>query len=47
VLSEYGIPDNLADSTLRISFCAENTAEEIDLLIAAIVEAQHTLLKTK
>jgi cysteine desulfurase len=47
VLSEFGIPDNLADSTLRISFCAENTLSEIDLLIAALEEAQNTLLGVK
>jgi cysteine desulfurase len=47
VLSEFHIPDKLADSTLRISFCAENTASEIDLLIEALKEAQNTLLGVK
>lgn len=46
-LSEYHIPDRLADSTLRISFCAENTAAEIDRLMQALEEARRTLLGTK
>ena len=47
VLAEFGIPDRLADSTLRISFSAENTVGEIDELMDALSEAQKTLLKVK
>ncbi|MGN0633547.1 MAG: cysteine desulfurase family protein [Oscillospiraceae bacterium] len=47
VLSEFNIPDKLADSTLRISFCPENTKEEIDELICALKQAQTTLLGSK
>lgn len=47
VLSEYHISDSLADSTLRLSFSADNTTVEIDRFIAAVTEAQHELLGTK
>ena len=47
VLSEYGVPDRAADSTLRISFCAENTTAQIDELIDALKAAQATLLSVK
>ena len=47
VLSEYGVPDRAADSTLRISFCAENTIAQIDELIDALKAAQSTLLSVK
>ena len=44
VLQEFGIPDNLADSTIRVSFCAENTMEEIDTLVSLVALAQQTLI---
>ena len=47
VLAEFGVPDKLADSTLRISFSALNTTGEIDELMDALFEAQKTLLKVK
>jgi cysteine desulfurase len=47
VLTEFHIPDKLADSTLRISFCADNTEQEIDELMAALKTAQTQLLGTK
>lgn len=47
VLSEYGVPDRAADSTLRISFCAENTTAQVDELIGALKAAQATLLSVK
>ncbi|MCR5120875.1 MAG: cysteine desulfurase [Ruminococcus sp.] len=47
VLSEFGVPDKLADFTIRVSFCAENTADEIEALIAALKEAQDTLQKVR
>ena len=46
VLTTFGIPDAYADSTLRISLCADNTAEEIDELLKALADAQKELLKT-
>lgn len=47
VLSEFHIPDSFADSTLRISFCADNTKDEIDSLMSALMEAQNSLLGVK
>ena len=44
VLSEFGIPDDLADSTLRVSFSSENTLSEIDELISALVDAKQELV---
>ncbi|MBR4622173.1 MAG: cysteine desulfurase [Ruminococcus sp.] len=47
VTAEFKIPEELRDSVLRISFCAENTEAEIDELIAAINEANRTLAKIR
>ncbi len=47
VLSELHIRDDVADSTLRISFSHENTIDEIDILIDALKEAQGTLIEVK
>ena len=44
VLEQFGIRPDFADSTLRVSFCAENTAEEITALCAALKEAQAQLV---
>lgn len=44
VLQQFGVPDRLADSTIRISFCAENTVEDVLLLAEQIAVAQHTLI---
>lgn len=38
VLGSFGIKDKSADSALRISFSAENTAEELDLFVEALIE---------
>jgi cysteine sulfinate desulfinase/cysteine desulfurase and related enzymes len=38
VLGSFGINDKAADSALRISLSAENTAEELDLFAAALAE---------
>ena len=43
VLGEFGIRPELEDSALRISFCHENTTEEIDEFITALEEAQKRL----
>ena len=47
VISEFGVPDRLSDSVLRISFSAENTEAEVDELIAALIEAQSKLAHIK
>lgn len=47
VLREFHIPDELADSTIRISFCAKNTKEEIDTLITALLDAKKELVGKK
>ena len=47
VLAEFGVPDKLADFTIRVSFCAENTAEDVEKLLAALEEARNTLQKVK
>lgn len=44
VLEQYGIAQEAADSTLRVSFCAENTADEITALCAALRDAQEKLV---
>ena len=44
VLEQFGISPDLADSTLRVSFCAENTAEELTALCAALRDAQQQLV---
>ena len=43
VLGEFGIRPEFEDSALRISFCHENTTEEIDEFITALEEAQKRL----
>ena len=43
VLGEFGIRPELEDSALRISFCHENTTEEIDEFITALEEAHKRL----
>ncbi len=47
VIKEFRVPDRLQDSVLRISFCDENTEEEVDELMAAIREAQGSLAKIR
>lgn len=47
VLSEFHIPDEIADSTLRISFCAENTVQEVEALAEALTQAYKDLVKIK
>ena len=45
VLREMGLPHDRVDSALRLSFCRDNTKEEIDRLCAALCEATKTLRK--
>ena len=47
VLTEFHIPDSVADSTIRISFCPENTIEEVDLLLEALKDAKNNLVGIK
>ncbi|MBR4555749.1 MAG: cysteine desulfurase [Ruminococcus sp.] len=47
VIKEFGVPDKLRDSVLRISFCAENTEAEIDELMTALREAQSSLARIR
>lgn len=44
VLRAFGIPEQLADSTIRISFSAENTAYDIKCLAEGIKAAQQQLI---
>lgn len=44
VLQQFGIRQDLADSTLRVSFCAENTPEDITALCTALKAAQEQLV---
>ena len=44
VLQQFGVKQDLADSTLRVSFCAENTQEEITALCTALKAAQQQLV---
>lgn len=45
VLQAFGIRQDAADSTLRVSFCADSTAAEIDALCAGIRAAQARLVR--
>ena len=44
VLQQFGIKQDSADSTLRVSFCAENTVEDITALCTALKAAQEQLV---
>ncbi|MCQ2416928.1 MAG: cysteine desulfurase [Oscillospiraceae bacterium] len=44
VLQQFGIKQDLADSTLRVSFCMDNTAEDMHALAAYLEEAQAKLV---
>lgn len=46
VLSAFGLPDKLADSTLRLSFSADNTTAECDAFVKALSDAMQTLIHT-
>ncbi len=47
VLTSMGSRHDVVDSALRISFCHENTMEDVESLLLALQEAQHTLVKTR
>lgn len=47
VLAQFGVKPALTDSALRVSLCAENTADELRALTDALCEGQKTLLRAK
>ena len=47
VLKEFKVQEKHLDSTIRISFCADNAKEEIDCLMTAIKQAQQKLCGIK
>ena len=47
VLGQFGLPDHIADSTLRISFSDDNIPEDVLALCAALDEALGTLARFK
>lgn len=47
VLSQFRIPDKYLDSTVRVSLCADNTAEDIDAFCQALLDGQKTLAKIR
>ena len=46
VLTAFGLPDKIADSTLRLSFSADNTTAECDVFVKALSDAMQTLIHT-
>lgn len=46
VLSAFGLPDKIADSTLRLSFSSDNTTAECDAFVKALSDAMQTLIHT-
>lgn len=44
VLSAYGVPDDRADSAIRVSFSPENTPEDVLALTEAVCEGQRILI---
>lgn len=46
VLAAFGLSDATADSTLRLSFSADNTVAEADAFVAALSEGMNTLIHT-
>ena len=47
VLTNFGIPDTFADCTVRISFCENNTTDEIDAFVTAALEGYSSLAKIR
>ncbi len=45
VLKAFGYNDSELESTLRISFCADNTTEQIDEFVNAVKEAKQRLVR--
>ena len=47
VLKELKLPERLLDSTVRVSLCAENTIEDIDAFVSALLDGQQSLAKIR
>lgn len=47
VLSSLSLSDKAIDTAIRVSFCGENTKEDVDTLLEALKEAIDTLQKIK
>lgn len=47
VLAAYGIPDDLADSAVRVSFSEETTLADLETFVSAVREGQETLIHKK
>ncbi len=47
VLVALGLPDRAVDTAIRVSFCAQNTAQDVDDLLSALKEGMETLQKLK
>ncbi len=47
VLSSLSLSDKAVDTAIRVSFCGENTKEDVDALLEALKEAIDTLQKIK
>lgn len=47
VLASMGFDAKTQDSSIRISFCEDNTEEEIDILVKEIINAKQTLCGTR
>lgn len=47
VLSSLSLSDKAIDTAIRVSFCGENTKEDVDALLEALKEAIDTLQKIK
>ena len=47
VISVLGLPEDIADSAIRVSFSEENTLEDIDILVKSLEEALLTLARRK
>lgn len=47
VLEACGLPDNIADSALRASFCGDNTTQDVDALLEGLASARGALAKSR
>ena len=46
-LKAFGLDDRAADCSLRVSFCPDNTPEQVDALLSALDEGLHSLIRIK
>ena len=44
LLAAYGIPDDRADSAIRVSFSGETEPEMLEALLSAVRDGQRTLI---